>query len=120
NIPNALSTPERLVLFIQYTRLDVKICFDTGHAHLAGGVQPAFETLKSYISAVELHDNRADSDDHLLPFGGTIPWTELFEALGALDPKTAFLIEPRDYGPETTSMIHVQDAIRRIRETVTP
>ncbi len=45
NIPNELGTPERLVEFLQYTRLNVKICFDTGHAHMTGGVHPAFETL---------------------------------------------------------------------------
>ncbi len=116
NIPNALSTPERLIFFLQYTRLDVRICFDTGHAHLAGGVQAAFELLKDHASAVHLHDNRSEDDDHLLPFEGAIQWKEAVDALRTLDTETAFLLEPRDYGPATTGITHVQSAIRRLKE----
>src|SRR5438552_3884865 len=42
NIPNELSTPEKLVEFIQASRFDdVGVCFDLGHAHIAGGVAQA-------------------------------------------------------------------------------
>jgi sugar phosphate isomerase/epimerase len=116
NTPGALSTPERVMYFIQYTRLDVKVCFDAGHAHLAGGVQPSLELLKSHVAAVHLHDNRGENDDHLLPFGGTIQWKEAIESFHTLDPNTAFLLEPRDYGTEKADMSQIQEVIRRIRE----
>src|SRR5579862_3561045 len=39
NIPNELSTPDKLVEFIQITHFDdVGICFDIGHAHLMGKI----------------------------------------------------------------------------------
>jgi sugar phosphate isomerase/epimerase len=44
NIPGELSSPEHIQSFLNYTRLDLKVCFDTGHAHMAGDVQSAFRS----------------------------------------------------------------------------
>ena len=76
NVPSELSTPERILLFLHYTRLDLKICFDTGHAHMAGGVQPAFRTLRDRIAAMHVHDNHGEKDEHLLPYEGGIDWAQ--------------------------------------------
>src|SRR5205085_6340431 len=66
NIPNELSTPDRLVEFIRTSHLDdVGVCFDLGHAHIEGGVNPAFEILKPYIRSTHVHDNAGDRDAHL-------------------------------------------------------
>src|SRR5450631_2970750 len=47
NIPNELSTPEKLVELIRGAHFeDVGVCFDVGHAHIMGDVAPAFEILK--------------------------------------------------------------------------
>ena len=115
NIPNQLSTPERLVHFIQYTRLeDVKICFDTGHAHMTGGVQSAFQTLKDRIASTHIHDNRREKDDHLLPFEGDIDWERTVRDFRALGGQFPFLFELRDYGPEVTSLARVREVIERM------
>jgi sugar phosphate isomerase/epimerase len=43
NIPNELSTPDRLMEMIQTAHFDdVGICFDFGHAHIMGSVPEAF------------------------------------------------------------------------------
>ena len=76
NIPSGLSTPEHIQSFMNYTRLDLKVCFDTGHAHMAGGVQPAFRTLQERIAAIHVHDNHGEQDEHLLPFDGEIDWAQ--------------------------------------------
>jgi sugar phosphate isomerase/epimerase len=120
NIPNALSTPERLVEFIQYTRLDLKICFDTGHAHLDGDVVPSFEAVKHLVSTVHLHDNRREGDDHLLPFAGTIAWEPAIQALRGLDAQIPFLIEPRDYGPQAPGLPKLGGVIQKIRDVPAP
>ena len=58
NIPNELSTPEKLVEFIQDSHFDdVGVCFDVGHAHIMSDVAEAFETLKNYIHSTHIHDN---------------------------------------------------------------
>lgn len=47
NIPNELSTPDRLVEMIRAAHFDdVGICFDFGHAHMMGSVSEAFGILK--------------------------------------------------------------------------
>src|SRR5436853_1185462 len=57
NLPNELSTPERLVEFIRTSRFeDVGVCFDCGHAHMMGGIPQAFETLKAHICSTHVHD----------------------------------------------------------------
>ncbi len=113
NTPNDLSTPDRLLEFIQYTRLDdLKICFDTGHAHLAGGVQPAFQTLKDRVLSTHVHDNRGEKDDHLFPFDGVIDWQQTMRDFRAVDGQFPILFELRDYGPELSGLA-------RLRETMT-
>jgi sugar phosphate isomerase/epimerase len=82
NIPNDLSTPEKLVELIKILHFeDVGICFDVGHAHMTGTVHKAFDTMSRYIRSTHLHDNKADKDTHLWPGEGTIDWDE---AIGLL------------------------------------
>src|SRR5579863_7081958 len=40
NIPNALSSAERLMHFVRLTHLDLHFVFDVGHAHIGAGVEP--------------------------------------------------------------------------------
>src|SRR5450432_1592406 len=48
NIPNELSTPDKLVEMIQGAHFDdVGVCFDFGHANLAGSVSEALEIVRS-------------------------------------------------------------------------
>jgi sugar phosphate isomerase/epimerase len=82
NIPNELSTPEKLVEFIQVSHFeDVGICFDAGHAHLAEGVGAAIEMMAPHIRSTHLHDNNKDRDSHLWPGSGGIDWDEAMKLL---------------------------------------
>ena len=75
-IPNDLSTAEALVDFID-DALDgapVGICLDVGHAHLNGDVVDQLETVAEHLIATHLHDNRGRTDEHLVPFEGTVNW----------------------------------------------
>lgn len=75
NIPNELSTPERLVELVQTGHFDdVGFCFDIGHAHLEQGVEESFVLMKDRIRSTHLHDNGKDRDSHLLPGNGNIDW----------------------------------------------
>lgn len=94
NIPNELSTPEKLVEFIQATHFDdVGVCFDVGHAHLMGDVAQAFETLKGYIHSTHIHDNQKDRDSHLWPGDGSIDWKQAMELLRSCPHKPPLLLE---------------------------
>src|SRR4029077_7032340 len=57
NTPNALSSAERLLMFLDVTHLDLNVCFDTGHANMNEGVENAYNLLKSRIRSTHVHDN---------------------------------------------------------------
>jgi sugar phosphate isomerase/epimerase len=115
NIPNQLTTPERLLQFIQYTRMyDLKFCFDTGHAHLAGGVRPAFQILKEHIAATHLHDNLGEKDDHFLPFAGQIDWTQTMRDFRSVEGQFPLLFELRNYGPEAPGLAQLRGVMERL------
>ena len=116
NVPNELGTPERLVQFLQYSRLKVKICFDTGHAHMTRGFHPAFETLSAHIASTHVHDNHGEKDDHLLPFDGGINWTEAVRDLRRGDGQFPVLFEVRDCGPEKSSLARLAQVRDRLED----
>ena len=94
NIPNDLSTPERLVEFIHTMHFaDIGVCFDTGHAHMMSEVPQAFETLKTYIHSTHVHDNGKDKDSHLWPGDGTIDWKQTLDLLSEAPNKPPLLLE---------------------------
>ncbi|MGE5110354.1 MAG: sugar phosphate isomerase/epimerase family protein [Acidobacteriaceae bacterium] len=94
NIPNELSTPEKIVELIRTGHFDdVGVCFDTGHAHLEGGVAPALEMLKDYVRSTHIHDNKQDRDSHLVPGDGTIDWNLTMEILRTAPQVPPVLLE---------------------------
>src|SRR6516164_3671046 len=94
NIPNELSTPDRLVDFIHTTHFDdVGVCFDFGHAHLLTGVPEAFEILKAHVRSTHVHDNAKDRDSHLWPGQGSIDWKEAMELLKSAPHTPPLLLE---------------------------
>ncbi len=97
NIPNELTTPERLLELIHTLRFpDVGICFDSGHAHLGEGVKKVFEKVQSLVCTTHLHDNLGEKDDHLFPFDGRIDWTSTIEAFRACGRPFPWLLEVRE------------------------
>ena len=94
NTPGEMATPANLKTFLVQTRLaNVKLCFDTGHAHLDGGVVPAIETARDLIATSHIHDNHGERDEHLLPFEGTIDWDA---SLTALPPNLPIVLELKE------------------------
>ena len=84
NTPNALSSGERLMLFLELTHLDLNFVFDVGHANLGEGVEPAFDVMKERIRSTHIHDNDGKADKHLFPLlaeGGSIDWKNTMDLL---------------------------------------
>jgi len=97
NIPNELSTAEKLVEFIQTTHFDdVGVCFDLGHAHIMARVDSEFETLKPHIRSTHVHDNGGQKDDHLWPGEGTIDWKSAIEMLQSAPHMPPCLLEVKN------------------------
>lgn len=94
NTPGEMASPANLKNFLEQTRLmNVKLCFDTGHAHLEGGVVAGLETIRDLVVTTHIHDNRGERDDHLLPYEGTIDWNA---SLAALPTDVPFVIELKE------------------------
>jgi len=94
NIPNEMSTPERLVEFIRAAHFDdVGVCFDFGHAHIMSDVPQAFETVKGYIHSTHVHDNAKDRDSHLWPGSGSIDWKQAMDLLRSAPHTPPLLLE---------------------------
>jgi sugar phosphate isomerase/epimerase len=113
NIPNALSTPERLVAFLNSTHLPIDFVFDTGHAHIMGGVEPAFQMMQARIRSTHVHDNDGEQDSHLFPSKdrpGGIKWKETMHLLRSRQDQYPLLLELR----EVPDMEHPLDEIRSV------
>jgi sugar phosphate isomerase/epimerase len=82
NIPNELSSAERLLELIRTLRYDdLGVCLDLGHAHLQSGVEATTELLLPLVRTVHAHDNHGLRDEHLWPGEGTIDWARTMELL---------------------------------------
>jgi sugar phosphate isomerase/epimerase len=115
NFPNALSSAERLLMFLETTHLDLNICFDTGHANMREGVETAYRLLKSRIRSTHVHDNNGTEDSHLFPLasdGGTIDWTRAMNTLRSVPDQYPLLLELK----EVADMQHPIDEVKRIFE----
>ena len=113
NIPNGLSSAEKLLLFLGQTHLDMGFCFDTGHAHIMGGVEKEFELLKDRIRSLHVHDNDGVKDAHLFPTlanGGSIPWAKVMPMLRAREHQYPLLLELK----ESPDFPQPLEAIRQI------
>src|ERR1700753_4356857 len=58
NLTNEVTEPLNLVEVVRAGHFkDVGVCFDTGHAHMTGGVAAALAELKPLLRSAHIHDN---------------------------------------------------------------
>jgi len=114
NIPNDLSTPDKLMELIQVSHFDdVGICFDFGHAHLMAGIPETFEVLKHQIRSTHVHDNKHDRDSHLWPGDGSIDWKRAMDLLKTAPHQPPLLLEIE--GEEKINPVEkMQEAFRKL------
>jgi sugar phosphate isomerase/epimerase len=114
-IPNALSTPESLVSFIEndLEGLDVGICMDVGHAHILGDLGDAIEFCSGHILTTHLHDNRRRSDDHLAPGEGNIDWPATLMELQKVGYDGAWMFEVANTSTPKAVLEKVEKARRK-------
>jgi sugar phosphate isomerase/epimerase len=99
-IPNELSRAGSLVHFIEEVldESDVGICLDFGHAHMDGDLVDAIETVSEHLITTHVHDNRGRTDDHLVPFDGTIDWPGALTAIQKVGYEGTLLLEIAAHG----------------------
>lgn len=115
NIPNALSSAERLVLFLAQTHLKLDFCLDVGHANINEGVEQAYNIMQERIRSTHLHDNDGQADSHLFPFfgtGGTVDWIRTMSLLRSRPDQYPLLLELK----ENADFPRALDTIKQIFE----
>ena len=117
NIPNGLSSAERLRYFLGVTHLDMGFVFDAGHANIMEGVEHEFELMKDRIRSLHLHDNNGKEDKHLFPLtaeGGTIDWRKTMTLLRTRPDQYPLLLELK----EVAGMQHPLDEVNRVFDSL--
>jgi sugar phosphate isomerase/epimerase len=76
--------------------LNLRYCFDIGHAHLATGVAEEWSLMKDRVRSTHLHDNDGKEDSHLAPGKGSIDWREAMQLLRARPDQYPLLLELRE------------------------
>lgn len=120
NIPNQLSTPERLLMFEELTHLKLNYVLDVGHANMAdGGFESAFDLLKDRIRSTHVHDNNGQDDKHLFPLvaeGGTVDWKAVMPALRSRESQYPLLLELRESPDFKNPLDKVKEVFDRLED----
>jgi sugar phosphate isomerase/epimerase len=119
NIPNELSTAERLRHFIEVTHLDLGFVFDVGHANIGEGVEAAFEIMKERIRSTHVHDNNGKDDKHLFPLmadGGTVDWKRTMSLLRSRSDQYPLLLELREVEGMEQPLDRVNEVFDRLED----
>jgi sugar phosphate isomerase/epimerase len=118
-IPNELSRAGSLVHFIEddlegLEGRPIGVCLDFGHAHMAGDLLDAIETVSEHFTTTHVHDNRGRTDDHLVPFEGTIDWPAALTAMQKVGYEGTLLFEIASHGSPKDTLARAQRARQRM------
>ena len=75
----------------------LKICFDSGHAHVCGNMKEAMEVFGEDIITIHMQDNDGTRDMHLQPPYGTTDWQAFAKILKKIDYQEPITLETRPW-----------------------
>jgi sugar phosphate isomerase/epimerase len=115
---NAASKTGPLTYFVEHDLedVDIGICLDFGRAHLDGDLVDAIETSAEHLVAVHAHDNRGRSDDHLVPFDGTIDWPAAMTTVQKVGYEGPIVFEVAPRGPARELLDRMRTARGRLEK----
>lgn len=117
NTPDELGAPGSLAQFIKETHLhDLRLCFDLGHAHMDGAVEPGFEAMRDRVVTAHIHDNHGEKDEHLLPYEGGIDWDAALDALASAPEPIALVLELKELPAGAPSLDQVRAVFDKIEK----
>ena len=112
------STPEELIDLVEaFDTPLVGVCWDTGHAAVAGQDQPAaLRRLGARVKCTHIHDNHCQpkGDEHLIPYYGSIDWPPILRALRDIGYQGNFSLELK-HAPQALPEALCGDRLRFLR-----
>ena len=79
-----------------------------------GDLVDAIETVSGHLLTTHVHDNRGKTDDHLVPFDGTIEWPAALTAMQKVGYDGTVLLEVAAHGSTKETLKKAQKARERI------
>ncbi|HPT97850.1 MAG TPA: sugar phosphate isomerase/epimerase family protein [Armatimonadota bacterium] len=71
----------------------LRICFDTGHAHMTRNIDELLTSLSDHLQHIHLADNDGRDDLHCAYAAGTVPFDRIYDTLATLGFDGTFCIE---------------------------
>ncbi|HEV2490284.1 MAG TPA: sugar phosphate isomerase/epimerase family protein [Candidatus Acidoferrales bacterium] len=118
NTPGELGSPSSLRHFVADTRLDLKCCFDVGHAHMEEGIAISFEAMRDLVVSTHVHDNHGEKDEHLLPFQGKINWDVALDVLSPSFNSLPVILEFREQSAQAPSLADAIAAFEKLEQAL--
>ena len=120
-LPNELSRAGSLVHFVEEDEdglegSAVGICLDFGHAHMDGDLIDAIETVSEHFVTAHVHDNRGRTDDHLVPFEGTIDWPSALIAVQKVGYEGPLMFEVAAQGSARETLVRAEKARQKMEK----
>jgi len=93
----------------------IRMCFDTGHAHMTGPVAPALAACCDVATYLHVHDNNGFIDSHHVPGRGNLPWEEQAKVMKTLPREIPAMLElfETEAVIETEISVGLPEIIRR-------
>jgi sugar phosphate isomerase/epimerase len=118
NTPGELGSPPNLRHFVTDTRLDLKFCFDIGHAHMEDGIEISFAPMHEHVVMVHAHDNHGEKDEHLLPHSGNIDWDAAMGVFSTAQHDLPVVLELRAQSATAPSLADATEAFEKLEQSL--
>lgn len=119
NTPNEIGGPSSLQHFIVDTHLhDLRLCLDTGHAHMDATVEVAFDAMRERLVIAHIHDNHGEKDEHLLPYDGTIEWDAALSLFANAPQPVAMVLELKAQSDGTPTLDQIRSTFDKLEKNL--
>ena len=109
--------PEEMVAMISgFPEEHVGVCLDIGHAHLRANEEEMISACAGRIVTTHVADNLGESDDHLLPFEGSVEWPKVLKDLRCTGYDGALLMEISSRADRGETLREMPVVVDRLKE----
>jgi len=112
-------TQRAIELLERFDSPHLGMCYDSGHGNVRDSLGRGREMLDRFgrrLKALHLHDNDGSSDQHLLPFDGTVDWPALMRKIAAAGYQGPTTLEAGSGYPQLATEEYLARAYERAKQ----